>query len=393
MRRTPFDASMLARWSLSILLVVLASMVLSPSAGAASRAAVATPKIIGSTAGVGVVTVSWKALSGTGITYTVTSQPAGLGCRIVDAASCTFPDTDSVSRRFQVTASSPIGVSLPSKNTKPLKHRLVLIVLGQSNAMGAFSFAVDPASGIDYLRPPYSNTADKKSLITWAPLWLYPQPTPSPVVLDSPQISDIATPVQIFGPEIGIARKVWTDIQQPVTIVKVTYPGSDLAIDWQPNGDLFNDLVNKVRSAMALDAASRTLDTIGAVYMYQGEADADIPTEASAYQSNLSAFIATLRSQLPEAQTTPFALVKESLNAEIAQEQSTGTCPPDNCASQILGNVEVRSADDWASSHLPNVVEVDSLGLPRYSDYVHLTNVAELTLGNELATVTDRSFP
>jgi hypothetical protein len=213
------------------------------------------------------------------------------------------------------------------------------------------------------------------------------------VGLDSPQISSIATPVQIFGPEIGIARRVWTDIQQPVTIVKVTYPGSDLATDWQPNGDLFNDLVTMVRSTMAFDAASKTLDTIGAFYWYQGEADAGVPAEASAYQSNLSAFIGAVRSQLPMAPTAPFALVKESGDADIAHEQATGTCPPDNCASQILGNAEVREAEDWAVSNLPNVIEVDSLGLPRSFDYVHLTNIGELTLGSELAAATDRSFP
>ena len=259
--------------------------------------------------------------------------------------------------------------------------------------MGAYSFAVDPVSGVNYLAHPYTNGADKKSLITWAPLWMNAPPKAYPVGLDSPQMSTISSPVQIFGPEIGIARRVWTDIQQPVTIVKVTYPGSDLAVDWQPYGALFDDLVTTVRSTMALGDASNTLDTIGAIYWYQGEADAAIPAEASAYQSNLKAFIGALRLQLPAAPTTPFALVKESLDAEIAHEQASDTCPPDNCASEILGNTEVRDADDWAASNLPNVIEVDSLGLPRYSDYVHLTNVGELTLGNELAAATDRSFP
>ena len=381
-------------------LVGAAAQVCAPAVGAAP-APKAPKRVTGVAAspGVGSVTVSWTRDAGTGITYTVSSSPAGAGCTVVDADSCSVAVTTSTPWRFAVTAGDAAGTSAASASTRPVPHRILLVVAGQSNALGATSYAVDPVTGVNYLGHPYTNGADKKDLITWPGWWeLAPPVTASGLVpLDTPQyLNFVTTPTQIFGPELGLARQIWTDTSQAVTIDKVVYSDSSL-VDWSPatTGGLFDDMVGIVRQTMATDAAQGQLDTIGGFYWYQGESDAMDPALAADYQSNLTAFVDALRSDLPMAATAPVVLAKESLAEVISVEQYAGICATPDCASLVAGDDAVRAADDWVAANLPHVLTVDSLGLARTGTDggVHLSNVGELQLGDELATVSDHQFP
>ena len=270
---------------------------------------------------------------------------------------------------------------------------------GQSNALGATSYAVDPITGINYFKRPYSNAADRKSLIVWPGWWeLGPPATPSGLVpLDTPQYLNFVTPLtQIFGPEVGLARQIWSDTGRPVTIDKVVYSDSSIS-QWSPatSGGLFDDMLGIVKQTMADDAAAGQLDTIGGFYWYQGENDAMDPTLYPEYQTNLTAFIDAVRSEFPISASAPVVLVKESLAEVIGVVQAAGLCTSPNCETLIAGDTAVRAADDWAAANLPDVFTVDSLGLPRTAadGGIHLSNVGELELGEAMAKVSEDRFP
>jgi hypothetical protein len=369
-------------------------------ASKSAPAPLVAPSGVTVTPAVGGVALSWNLEADTKVTYTVTSDPVGLTCHVVDKTSCAFADTVSTPYSFSVVASKKHLATSPASATAPLNPRLVLVLAGQSNATGWQSYATDPITGIDYLAPPYTNGADANDLITWEPWAVLQGNGASPVALDSPQQLDDGTADTVFGPEIGLARQLWADTGRSVTIVKTAYEGSNLAANWSPSGTgippngLFPAMVAEVKSVMATDAASGQFDVLGGFYWYQGESDAGNELAARTYQAHLKKFITALRKDLPMAATAPVVLAKEDCTANDSYLASTGAATPSEEAGLLTGNSEVRAADDWAAANMPDVVEVDTYGLARVdpSD-IHLSNVSELTVGEEMATASEPHLP
>ena len=218
--------------------------------------------------------------------------------------------------------------------------------------------------------------------------------TKKPVPLDTHQQLSAKGSVATFGPEIGLARQLWADKQLPVTIVKCAWGGTDLAQAWNPSSkNLFVGMVSEVTGTMTNDAKTGQLDTIGGFYWYQGEADAGTPAWAAAYQDNLTNFISAVRGTLPMSATAPFGIIKESSAGWITVSRGMGLCGVDNCAAYILGDNEVRAADDWAAANIPNVFTVDSFDAPRHGVQIHLSNIGELTVGQRIAVATENFIP
>ncbi len=368
-------------------------------ASATTHAPLAVPTGVGLTVGPSTVTVSWTVDPVARVTYVATSDPTGLTCRVVGKASCSIPDTSLTPYTFSVVASkNGYASSAPSTPTTAVRTRLVLVVAGQSNAVGCDSYATDPTTGIDYLAPPYTDGADTHDLLTWTPWSIEQGAGATPTSLDSPQVAIGCVAAPIFGPEIGIARQLWADTGQEVTIVKAAYDGTTLAVDWSPTGSgalplgLFPATVTDVSGTMAADAAHGQLDVLGGFYWYQGESDAESPSTARAYRANLRRFIVALRRDLPFAPTAPVVLAKEDISDWADALGASGADTPAQVAALLAGNDEVRSADDWAAAHLPDVVEVDTRGLPRPA-YLHLSDTSELTLGEELASASEPLLP
>ena len=370
------------------------------SAGAA--ASLATPSDVKVTPTVGGITVSWTSAGGAAVTFTVTSSPPGKSCVALNQNSCAIDDTSSIPYSFTVVASQP-GATSSAKSlpTTPLAPRLVLVVAGQSNANGYESYAVDPGTGVDYMAPPFTNGADSHDMITWLPWSQLQGIGATPVPLDSPQqIGSPGSATTIFGPELGLARQVWTDTGRAVTIVKAADNSTSLAINWSPvkkgtapNG-LFTSMVNYVRTVMANDAAKGQFDVLGGVYWYQGESDVTKGGWAAKYQTHLQAFISALRAQLPMSPTAPIVLAAQDLSRYLAYLNVSYPLKPPKYAAYLSGNSEVRAADTWAAAHLPSVYYVETADLDRVAPYViHLSNVAPLALGARMAGASDLRFP
>ena len=369
-----------------------------PTTTAPSTTTPTTPTNVTAKPGVAKVTISWDSPHMTGVTYTITSVPAGKSCVVVGLARCTIPVARSTPWQYQVTASIGLQRSAASSLTPVVPHRTLVVLAGQSNATGSRSYAVNPRTGVNYLAAPYANGADATSTISWMPWGVYPvkgHMKGGQVALDTPQLWIVSTgkPDQIFGPEIGWARQIWADIGQPVSVIKAASPGSPIS-RWRPStpGGIFSRMMAKIRSTMAADARHGQLDTVGAVAWYQGESDAVSPTMAAHYQAKLRTFIRGLRSHLPANPTIPIVLVKESLASLLSSWKASGSCGK-ICPAVAAGDAKVRAADDWAAANLTHVVEVDTLGLPRFRGAIHLTNTSELAIGREIGTASDRLMP
>jgi hypothetical protein len=232
---------------------------------------------------------------------------------------------------------------------------------------GYLSDAIDTATGVDYFSPAHANAADSRSTIAWDQSFVVPARTRRPVPLRTPQKRDGSGGVRIFGPEIGLARTVFSDSGRAVTVVKVAFGGQTIAA-WDPAAadGLFRRLESLVTATVARDARSGWRDTVGALFWYHGEADARSATLGSQYRSSLVRLIDGFRSELPLGRSTPIVLVK----------QSTPDRP---------GDAAVRGAADWVAANLPHVLLVDTLDLPRMTDGLHLTSGAELELGRRMA--------
>ena len=381
--------------------LVTAGALVVPSAAPAGAATVlARPTGVKVTPGSGSVTVSWAAV-GAGVTYTVTSVPAGLSCTTT-TTSCPLTDTVSTPYTFSVVASAPGDTSSPpSAATPALKPHLVLVVAGQSNANGFESYPVDPVTGVNYFAAPYVNGADTHDLLTWEPWSVLQGAGANPVPLDTPQqITGTSGPVTIFGPEIGLARQLWTDTGRSVTIVKTAYEGTSLAVNWNPAktgtapDGLFVGMVNDVDRVLAADAAAGQFDVLGGVYWYQGESDATKAGWAKKYQAHLTTFIADVRADLPLNPSAPFAIAEQDISQYIGYLDVTTPLSSGKDAGYLSDNATVRAADVAVAVSVPHTYLVDTLGLSRVAPLdIHLDNVAELALGQQLAKVTESHLP
>ena len=387
-----------SRMAAGLAVAAMAALGLPALPAAASPSAPPTPANLTVKAKYGGVQVSWSKVPGRGVTYSVSSTPAGKGCTTI-AKSCFIAITDATPWQFSVTASSGSGTSAPSSLSAHYLHRVVLIVAGQSNATGWESYSTDPTTGKDYLAAPYTNGADSQDQIVWAPWDVLKAHSTHPVALDTPQIRGTTKhPKFIFGPEIGLARQLWADKALPVTIIKAAYPGSwmaswdpsDPTLDVQTGTGLFSGMVALVKKTMEADAAQGQLDTIGGFYWYQGEQDSLALSTASAYQANLTNLIGAVRTALPATTATPIIVAESDMSACWNATRSTITL--------MLGNSEVRGADVSVAHSVPNVWLVDTAGLPRVNDgpefeFVHLSNISELSLGRSLATASENQIP
>jgi hypothetical protein len=90
----------------------------------------------------------------------------------------------------------------------------------------------------------------------------------------------------------------------------------------------------------------------------------------------------------------PVVLAKEDLTQLINLRVSTAVWTAKMGQRAATTNTKVRAADDYAATHLSNVHTVDTSDLARVSDYaLHLSKLAELTLGSRLARTAEPTMP
>jgi hypothetical protein len=353
--------------------------------GAATARTTTAPSFVVSKgfSGVGAVQLKWTPL-GPGWKYTVSSEVAGDGCPTTSQTFCLATVSKPPTELLTITARSALGVTVV--RTLMISVRLIVIIAGQSNAQGHSSFALDQYTETNFLIQPNSASADRATSLTWLPWNVLPQPASQSgmVPLNTPQLLNDGSSFSgqaIFGPELGLGRKFFAKTGFGLTIVKAAFGGTSLAADWAvtANNRLVPPLIARVKKILAADAITGKVDLFGGFVWFQGEADALNAKYAAQYQANLGTFVDELRSQLHFSTTTPTVILEESLAQFIAVRSSAGQC--DQCSQLRVNDDLVRSADEAFVAAHANSCLLDSKGLARTSNGVHLLNMAETALG------------
>lgn len=273
------------------------------------------------------------------------------------------------------------------------KSITLVVLAGQSNAVGSGSFAGEPPDGFDqgasYWVPSAADQAVLFSFQMNNSGINAVNPNTGFVVSDttsgsSPSLRTGLTgqdqtwkdaakqfPDVYIGPEVGIARGLYDPISSPdVAIVKVAYGGT--RIGWWQKG-AGNGLFAMLKSRV--DAAKGELQNLGftdvkvdGFFWQQGESDATNSGRASAYQGQLQALIDDFRTDIGTSDT------KVVLGGILTNKFSFGSTI--NAAMQAVAAVESNTA--WFST--------DDLSIANTDDGIHFDYDGVLEMGTRFAS-------
>ncbi len=265
----------------------------------------------------------------------------------------------------------------PAHGARAPQPLALVIVAGQSNALGYQSFVTDPVTHDDVFTDRSKSPADTSVLFMWTESGV-PSSGATPVRLDAPQVlAGVSSP--IFGPEVGLARSLWGQGHRNLLVVKVAFSGSSLATDWQPGDADYTALVTRVQQAEAWARSNGYAPSIVALCWMQGESDAMLASQATTYGSHLKSFLAGLHRDLSIGARVPVVLGVIDLTDYINFEIGHHECTTPSCSGEKGWNVDVMQAQEHAASRYVFVTKTSTL--PRYQDFLHLTDRAELSLG------------
>ena len=207
-----------------------------------------------------------------------------------------------------IVALAAVGVSVSEANAADLKQVDLLIVAGQSNAVGADT---DPGEML-------TSEADQHIMFWWkcgdpppdehdstsGGKWTHLQAQP----LGDPkkprqgrQYGNFAHPRGGFGPEINFARTLYARENNPLAVIKVAFSGTGLRRDWDHTdpgeaGACYRSLISETRTA--IEAAKKDgIELLPRAFGWvQGESDANAD-DSVIYARNLDAMLTSIRKE------------------------------------------------------------------------------------------------
>ena len=177
----------------------------------------------------------------------------------------------------------------------------------------------------------------------------------------------------IIGPEFAFARAMQRKGGLAhLAIVKVSFPGSDLAVDWRKEPAMGQRahaaLQEEMTQAMQALTVRQETPEVKAILIHQGISDAATEAKAAAYETNLRRFIAQLRADFAKPET-PIVLARENVSPLMKPE----------LMEQVRATI-VRVAESTPRSAWINVD-----GLQRVKGH-HFTAAAQMEIGRRYAT-------
>ncbi len=257
--------------------------------------------------------------------------------------------------------------------------RDLILVAGQSNAVGFDASAKElPADDSDKLimfwwrcgDPP----PDEFDTISQGWTTLQSQPRTAPMPKDKKvarQYGNFSHAEGGFGPEIGLARGLFTKEKHPIAIVKAAFSGTGMTTDWDHNnpgagGACYRALVEETKKAVAKAAEKGITLRIRALAWVQGESDAN-PKNAPEYEKNLGEMISALRKEL----NAPDMIALVGVNTNFGNGK--------NAFMPVI--VEQQKS---LAAHLARCAYVDTSGLT-YANAEHFDTRSTLTVGERFA--------
>ena len=261
-----------------------------------------------------------------------------------------------------------IGLAVSETNAADLRQVDLLIVAGQSNAVGADT---DPGEML-------INEADQHIMFWWkcgdpppdkhdsmsGGKWTHLQAQP----LGNPkkprqgrQYGNFAHPDGGFGPEINFARILYARENKPLAVIKVAFSGTGLRRDWNhtdpgEGGACYRSLISETRAA--IEAAKKNGIELRprAFGWVQGESDANA-NDSVIYARNLDAMLTAIRKELEAPKLAALIAVNtrflegrnQFMPAIIGQQKLAASFDPrweyvDTSAATIANQVHYDSA-------------------------------------------------
>jgi hypothetical protein len=230
------------------------------------------------------------------------------------------PSPLSPSRLFALGSCLALTVGGLSPNLAAEEHRDLILLAGQSNAVGYDALAEqlppNPEDGnvLFWFRvgDPPPDEHDSTSASLWTTLG--PQPKGHPIPRETPpeklpagaqqrQYGNFKSQQGGFGPEIGFARSLRALPSPPnLAVLKVAFSGTNLQTDWNPKtpgaaGACLQALRSEIQAATAAAKQRGIQLHPRAILWVQGESDANAQN-APLYAETLTQILQTLRSEL-----------------------------------------------------------------------------------------------
>lgn len=165
------------------------------------------------------------------------------------------------------------------------------------------------------------------------------------------------------GPEASLVNQLAREYPfKKIGVIKYAVGGASLELDWKIGGTLYTTLVDTVMGGKY----KANVDTIDGFFWMQGESDGSNKYMAALYTTNFTNFITALRGDIGYTPVVT-ALIGAPMKGSVEYIQT------------------IRNAQLTVSATMDDVYVVDTYGLPKCCDNLHLTTIAQKTLGELFA--------
>ncbi|NQV22844.1 MAG: hypothetical protein HQ518_00630 [Rhodopirellula sp.] len=310
------------------------------------------------------------------------------------------------------------GICVSETNATDVKMVDLLIVAGQSNAVGADT---DPGEML-------TSEADQQIMFWWkcgdpppdehdstsGGKWTHLQAQP----LGNPkkprqgrQYGNFAHPEGGFGPEINFARTLYATENKPLAVIKVAFSGSGLRRDWDHTdageaGACYRSLISETRAA--IEAAKKDGIELHprAFGWIQGESDANA-SDSVIYARNLDAMLTALRRELDAPKLAALIAVNtrflegrnQFMPAIIEQQKLAAAFDPrfeyvDTSAATIANQVHFDSKGTLEVGRLfaESLLNIEKKTQPEQRHLTIVTLGDSITKGVRSGVTTDQTF-
>jgi len=290
-------------------------------------------------------------------------------------------------RNYQLKVAESLGFKAQWLNrpTQTRKNYSIIVVAGQSNAVGSESYVQQSPAFRDnhraYSAYPMSfkiySSSDKSS----------------PVNIRTAQTDGAKK--QIFGPEIGLARTMYEKGKRDVVIVKVAEGGTPLhkrdGHDWNiaSSNENYDDMIKQVKIASKwVSDRGATYQIDGLIWM-QGETDTVYADGANRYYTNIDNLWQSFKKDLKTQPNPKMVIGKIDLRRHWQARKKAGNCAPSNpstCSSEISNTAKVQAAQEAFARNKSDVLIVPTGDLSVVSHHqIHYSAAGQMELGKRFA--------
>lgn len=317
-----------------------------------------------------------------------------------------------------ILALAVFGFSVSETDAADLKQVDLLIVAGQSNAVGADTnpnemLTSEADQHIMFwwkCGDPPPDRHDSTSGGKWTHLQAQPLGNPKKP-RQGRQYGNFAHPDGGFGPEINLARTLYARENKPLAVIKVAFSGTGLRRDWDHTdpgeaGACYRSLISETRAAIEAAKQNGIELRPRAFGWVQGESDANAK-DSVIYARNLDAMLTAIRKELNAPKLAALIAVNtrflegrnQFMPAIIEQQKLAASFDPrweyvDTSAATIANQVHYDSAGTLEVGRLfaESLLRIEKSTQPERRHLTIVTLGDSITKGVRSGVANDQTF-